>query len=243
MAPDPMADLAERGAVLAPFEGIALVAHFGDVDREWRAAREGAALFPAGHRRLIAATGGDRVEFLQGMLSNDVAGLRSGRRLLCVVAQSDGQGITDLRVYADTIACSSTWWRGVRRRCARVSGGIDRRRRRARRCRRAAAPPLEGRWRAPSRRDAGDRRAARTPLAHVAGEFEDNACASPPLEVEGDGVRSADRGRAAAALRRLPRSGCQTGWLGGARSAAHRGRRRLAGHRHGRVDADHGNRP
>ena len=101
MAPDLMADLAERGAVLAPFEGIELVAHFGDVDREWRAAREGAAMFPAGHRQLIAATGGDRVEFLQGMLSNDVKALAPGGGCYASLLNQTGKVITDLRVYAD----------------------------------------------------------------------------------------------------------------------------------------------
>ncbi|HSP97953.1 MAG TPA: glycine cleavage T C-terminal barrel domain-containing protein [Candidatus Dormibacteraeota bacterium] len=101
MTSDPTAALAARGAVTAPFEGIELVAHFGDPDREWRAAREGAALFPAGYRRLLAATGGDRVEFLQGMVSNDVKPLAAGDGCYAALLNQTGKVVTDLRLYAD----------------------------------------------------------------------------------------------------------------------------------------------
>ncbi len=94
-------DLTARGAILAPFEGIELIAHFGDVDREWRAAREGAAMFPATHRRVLAATGGDRVEFLQGMLSNDVRAIGAGTGCYAALLNQTGKVVTDLRVYAD----------------------------------------------------------------------------------------------------------------------------------------------
>ena len=101
MSDDPAAALATRGAVTAPFEGLDLVAHFGDPDREWRAAREGAALFPAGYRRLLAATGGDRVDFLQGMVSNDVKALAAGAGCYAALLNQTGKVVSDLRVYAD----------------------------------------------------------------------------------------------------------------------------------------------
>lgn len=93
--------LAARGAVLAPFEGVLLPAHFGDVGREWRAAREGAALFPGGIRRLIAASGGDRVDFLQGMLTNDVRALAPGAGCYAALLTQNGKVVTDLRVHAE----------------------------------------------------------------------------------------------------------------------------------------------
>lgn len=101
MDPDVRAELVARGAVLAPFEGVEVVAHFGDPDREWRAAREGAAAVPAAHRTLLAATGGDRVEFLQGMLTNDVQLLGVGAGLPAAALTQSGKVVTDLRVYAE----------------------------------------------------------------------------------------------------------------------------------------------
>ena len=113
MSPDLTAELVARGAILAPFEGIELIAHFGDADREWRAAREGTAVFPAGYRRLIVATGGDRADFLQGMLSNDVKSLAAGAGCYAALLTQAGKVVTDLRVYvtADRILLDVVAWR------------------------------------------------------------------------------------------------------------------------------------
>jgi folate-binding protein YgfZ len=113
MAPEPTADLVARGAVVAPFEGLDLVVHFGDADREWRAAREGAALFPAAYRTLVAATGGDRADFLQGMLSNDVKALAAGTGCYAALLTQSGKVVTDLRVYAtaDHLLLDVVAWR------------------------------------------------------------------------------------------------------------------------------------
>lgn len=120
MSPDPAAALAARGAVRAPFEGIDLIAHFGDPEREWRAAREGAALFPAGYRRLLAATGGDRIDFLQGMLSNDVRALAAGGGCYAALLTQTAQVVTDLRVYADAerLLLDVVTWRAAGLRAA-----------------------------------------------------------------------------------------------------------------------------
>jgi folate-binding protein YgfZ len=98
---EPAAALAARGAVMAPFAGVEVVLHFGDAEREWRAAREGAALIPAGYRRVIAASGGDRVDFLQGMLTNDVKALAPGGGCYAALLNQTGKVVSDLRVYAD----------------------------------------------------------------------------------------------------------------------------------------------
>ncbi len=95
------AGLTARGAVLEPFEGVLLPAHFGDPDREWRAAREGAAIFPGSLRRLIAASGDDRADFLQGMLSNDVKTLAPNAGLYAALLTQTGKVVTDLRVHAE----------------------------------------------------------------------------------------------------------------------------------------------
>lgn len=105
--------LRARGAVLEAFHGVTLPAQFGDGGREWRAAREGAAAFAAGHRALIAATGEDRVAFLQGMLTNDVKALASGQGLYAAFLTQQGKVVSDVRVYAqaDRLLLDVLAWR------------------------------------------------------------------------------------------------------------------------------------
>lgn len=115
MTAEVVAALQARGAVLAPFEGVEVVLHFGDVDREWRAAREGAALIPAGYRRALAVTGGDRVDFLQGMLTNDVKALAPGAGCDAALLNQTGKVVSDLRVYgeADRLLLDVMAWRAA----------------------------------------------------------------------------------------------------------------------------------
>lgn len=68
-----------------------------------RAARETAAIFPLAERALLEVRGRDRTRFLQGQLTNDVAGLdpagpRSGCYALVLTAQ--GRIVADLHVLA-----------------------------------------------------------------------------------------------------------------------------------------------
>jgi folate-binding protein YgfZ len=72
-------------------------------DAALRAARASAAIFPLAERALLEVRGGDRVRFLQGQLTNDVAGLdpagsRSGCYALVLTAQ--GRIVADLHVLA-----------------------------------------------------------------------------------------------------------------------------------------------
>ncbi len=90
-----------RGAAFANRFGCILPARFDGVEREWRAAREGCAVFDASLRGFVGATGADRVSFLQGMLSNDVKALRPGHGMHAAVLNEAGKIVSDLRVYAD----------------------------------------------------------------------------------------------------------------------------------------------
>lgn len=68
-----------------------------------RAARVTAAIFPLADRALLEVRGGDRIRFLQGQLTHDVAGLdpagpRSGCQALLLTAQ--GRIVADLHVLA-----------------------------------------------------------------------------------------------------------------------------------------------
>jgi len=92
--------LAARGAVHADDRGVALPRHFGDPEAEYRALTTGAALVDLGYRTLVRATGPDRVDFLQGMLTNDVARLAPGTACPALLLTIQGRVTADVRVAA-----------------------------------------------------------------------------------------------------------------------------------------------
>src|SRR5437899_918810 len=92
------AHLAARGAVHGDERGLALPRHFGDPAAEYAALREGAALVDLGFRTVVRATGADRVGFLQGMLTNDVAALAPGAGCPALLLTIQGRVTADLRV-------------------------------------------------------------------------------------------------------------------------------------------------
>ena len=94
------AHLAARGAVQEDDRGIVLPRHFGDPEAEYASLTRGAAVLDLGFRTLVCATGPDRATFLQGMLSNDVAGLSPGDGCAALLLTIQGRVTADVRVAA-----------------------------------------------------------------------------------------------------------------------------------------------
>src|SRR5579885_637613 len=92
--------LAACGAVLADDRGVELPRHFGDPAAEYAALREQAALLDLGFRTLIRVVGADRVAFLQGMLTADVAALAPGGGCPALLLTIQGRVTADVRVAA-----------------------------------------------------------------------------------------------------------------------------------------------
>src|ERR1041384_7977184 len=92
------AHLAARGAEHAPDRDVVLPRRFTDPAAEYVALREGAALVDLGFRTLVRATGADRVAFLQGMLTNDVASLAPGAGCAALLLTIQGRVTADLHV-------------------------------------------------------------------------------------------------------------------------------------------------
>ncbi|HYV58059.1 MAG TPA: glycine cleavage T C-terminal barrel domain-containing protein [Candidatus Nitrosopolaris sp.] len=93
--------MASRGALERDDRGLALPWRFGpDVEGEYAALRDGAALVDLGFRTLVRVTGEDRAAFLQGMLTNDVAALAPGRGCPALLLTIQGRVTADLRVVA-----------------------------------------------------------------------------------------------------------------------------------------------
>lgn len=94
------AHLAARGAVYAEDRGVVLPRRFGEPAAEYAALREGAALVDLGFRTVVRTVGADRVTFLQGMLTNDVAGLTPGGGCPALLLTIQGRVTADVRVAA-----------------------------------------------------------------------------------------------------------------------------------------------
>lgn len=95
------AHLAARGAVYADDRGVALPRRFGtDPALEYAALRERAAVVDLGFRTLVRAVGPDRISFLQGMLTNDVASLAPGAGCPALLLTIQGRVTADVRVAA-----------------------------------------------------------------------------------------------------------------------------------------------
>ena len=93
--------LAARGARHTEERGVVLPRRFGDDPAaEYAALRESAALVDMGFRTPVRATGADRVTFLQGMLTNDVAALTPGAGCPALLLTIQGRITADVRVAA-----------------------------------------------------------------------------------------------------------------------------------------------
>jgi folate-binding protein YgfZ len=66
---------------------------------EYRATREGAALFPELGREVLRVTGGERVSFLHGMVTCDVEGLAAGAVAVAALLTPKGGLVCDARVW------------------------------------------------------------------------------------------------------------------------------------------------
>jgi len=95
-----VAALQRHGGALGAVDGHAVALHFGDAAAEYRALREGAAVVDMPWLDRLEVIGSDRVTFLQGMLSNDVAKLTPGSGCRALLLSEQGRTIADLIVLA-----------------------------------------------------------------------------------------------------------------------------------------------
>jgi folate-binding protein YgfZ len=87
------------GAVFTERFGVELPEHFGDPGREYAAVRRAAGLVDLSFRGLLEVTGGDRVRWLNGQVTNDVTALRPGRGMLAAALTVKGHLLSDLALY------------------------------------------------------------------------------------------------------------------------------------------------
>ncbi len=88
------------GASFQEQGGWELPDRFGDPVREHRAVRESTGCLDLAFRALYRVSGSDRVRFLNGMLTNDIARLEEGQGCYACLLTPQGRIVADLHVYA-----------------------------------------------------------------------------------------------------------------------------------------------
>jgi folate-binding protein YgfZ len=87
-------------ARLGEFNGCELPESFAGFDAEYRAARDGAAIFDTSWSAVWFVGGRDRVQYLHNVTSNDIKGLAEGRGTLALLLNPQGHILAELEIYA-----------------------------------------------------------------------------------------------------------------------------------------------
>jgi len=88
----------QAGARFLEVNGREGVADHGEMEVEYRAAREAVALHDATYRDALRITGEDRASFLHGMVTQEVKGLAAGAATYTAMVTAKGSMVADARV-------------------------------------------------------------------------------------------------------------------------------------------------
>ena len=90
----------DTGARIASYDGVESPADFGSVDDEHRALRESCGLLHRSWTSGLRMEGADRVRFLNGLVTCDVASLAEGDGTYGFITQVKGRILADVRILA-----------------------------------------------------------------------------------------------------------------------------------------------
>ena len=91
--------LRAMGARMEEYSGAETASAFGDIASEFRELNSGCALYDLGWRAKVEITGGDRVRWLNGMVTNNVKDLPVNRGNYSFVLNPQGRILGDLYTY------------------------------------------------------------------------------------------------------------------------------------------------
>ena len=86
-------------AEVAEYRGATTSVRFGDPQAEFAALGEGCGVYDLGYRAKISLTGGDRVRWLNGMVTNNVRDLTPGQGVYAFLLNAQGHILGDLYAY------------------------------------------------------------------------------------------------------------------------------------------------
>jgi folate-binding protein YgfZ len=84
---------------VAEYRGATTAARFTDPDTEFSKLRNGCGVYDLGYRAKISLTGGDRVRWLNGMVTNNVRDLSAGQGVYAFLLNPQGHILGDLYAY------------------------------------------------------------------------------------------------------------------------------------------------
>jgi folate-binding protein YgfZ len=90
---------AQPGA-LADYRGVTMVARFAPPQREFAALVEACGIYDASFRARISLSGGDRVRWLNGMVTNNIRDLAVGRGVYAFLLNPQGRILGDMVVHS-----------------------------------------------------------------------------------------------------------------------------------------------
>src|SRR5215472_884306 len=88
-----------EGGAVGEYRGATTRLHFGDPQAEFWALRQACAVYDLGYRAKISLTGGDRVRWLNGMLTNNIRDLAAGQGVYAFLLNPQGHILGDLYAY------------------------------------------------------------------------------------------------------------------------------------------------
>lgn len=87
------------GSAVAEYRGATTAARFGDPQVEFGTLRHGCGIYDLGFRAKIALTAGDRLRWLNGMVTNNIRDLAVGRGVYAFLLNPQGKILGDLCAY------------------------------------------------------------------------------------------------------------------------------------------------
>lgn len=81
------------------YRGATTATSFGDPQKEWAELRAGCGIYDLGYRARISLTGGDRVRWLNGMVTNNIRDLAAGHGVYAFLLNPQGRILGDLYAY------------------------------------------------------------------------------------------------------------------------------------------------
>ena len=87
------------GSAVAEYRGAETASHFGDHQAEFNVFGDGCAVYDLGYRARLSLTGGDRVRWLNGMVTNNIRDLAVDRGVYAFLLNPQGRILGDLYAY------------------------------------------------------------------------------------------------------------------------------------------------
>ncbi|MEW6730180.1 MAG: aminomethyltransferase family protein [Acidobacteriota bacterium] len=91
---------ARSGAQFIEHQGWEIATDYGDRTKEYQAVRSGVGIIDLSHRGRIEITGKNRIQFLQGLVSNDIKTLKTGTGVIAAFLNVSGRVLADCFIYA-----------------------------------------------------------------------------------------------------------------------------------------------